>query len=643
MSDSRGHDSRSFRSSFPDVTDPGFRSAAWRVGVPRGTEQIETIHPTLLHALASAAKLGEKTGITLILDDEEAPEEIRSFRRLYAEVKEVALELATRGVLRGDRVLIVLPTSYEFVISFFAVQRLGAIPVPSYPPAALERVETGLERLAHIGNHARVAWCLTTRVLSAVIGDLALRVKTLRRIVAVDKLLDGGSEPEHDSRPSVSLPTLLAPRPEDPALIQYTSGSTGNPKGVLLTHANVTANIHAVGQALQVSRTDSVASWLPLYHDMGLVGGLLFATYWRIRLVLMSPTAFLMRPPRWLWAIHNHKITLSQAPNFAYSLCVKRVRAADRVGLDLSSWRLALNGAEPVNQKSVQDFLSSFAPHGFRPETMYPVYGLAETTVAATFPRPGDPLRFESVDRAELARGRVVYAEGEGATTVTCVGSAVPGHDVIVADENGEELADGEVGHILIRGPSVMKGYYKDPDATAKVLRHGWLWTGDLGYTKDKHLFVTGRAKDLIILRGANYYAEDLERVAEAVDGVRHGGVVAFAVYDDDAARDVVVAVCETKIQTEAEERVMAEKMIEAVGQACGVTIDEVVFVAPGTIPKTSSGKRQRSLTRERYLTDTLVPHRTGKLQLVNVFARSAAGMLALIGRRMTTRRHEPP
>ena len=210
-------ESRFFRSSFPDLADPGFRSAAWRSGVPTRAEDLVPIHATLVDAMASAARLGEKVGITLIPDDDEAAEEIRSYRRLWSEIKDVAFALAARGVLRGDRVLIVLPTSYEFVIAFFAVQRLGAVPVPSYPPAALERVETGLERLAHIGNHSRSAWCLTTRMLRPVIGDLALRVKTLRRIMAVDKILDQADDDEE--RASLSIPQLRAPKPGDPALI----------------------------------------------------------------------------------------------------------------------------------------------------------------------------------------------------------------------------------------------------------------------------------------------------------------------------------------------------------------------------------------------------------------------------------------
>jgi fatty-acyl-CoA synthase len=303
-----------------------------------------------------------------------------------------------------------------------------------------------------------------------------------------------------------------------------------------------------------------------------------------------------------------------------------------------------LNGAEPVNHKTVLDFHKAFGPLGFDERTMYPVYGLAEATVAVAFPRPGEPMRTQSVDRAALADGYVVTAQGDGATTLTSVGTAIPGHEIVVADEDGATLSDRQVGHIVVRGPSVMKGYFQDPEATHGVLRDGWLWTGDLGFTDKGDLYVTGRAKDLIIVRGKNYYAEDVERVAETVDGVRHGGVVAFAVYDEGEARDEVIVVCETKkTQEDRQEQALAEEISETVSRVCGVRVDEVVLVEPGTIPKTSSGKRQRSLTRQHYLKSTLAPVRTGSLGLVRVFARSAAGLLAMLGRSAAGTRREPP
>jgi acyl-CoA synthetase (AMP-forming)/AMP-acid ligase II len=359
-------------------------------------------------------------------------------------------------------------------------------------------------------------------------------------------------------------------------------------------------------------------------------------------MVLMSPTVFLMRPARWLWAIHQHRGTITSAPNFAYALCNKRVRASDRQGLDLSSLRLTLNGAEPVNLKTLLDFEETFAPHGFRPEAMFPVYGLAEATLAVTFPPPGEPLRSQQVDRASLAAGVVKPATGEGSTAIVCVGKAVPGHVVQIVDARGSAAGDREVGHVIVRGPSLMQGYFQDPKATQAVLRDGWLWTGDLGYLSDGGLYITGRAKDLIILRGKNHYAEDVERVAEHIEGVRAGGAVAFAVYDDEKATDLVVVVCETRLEDEGARETLVEAVSERVSMECGFTLDEVVLVPPGTIPKTSSGKRQRALCRQRYLEDELVPSRTGKLKLALVFVRSGAGFLRMLNRRFLRRQREP-
>jgi acyl-CoA synthetase (AMP-forming)/AMP-acid ligase II len=345
-----------------------------------------------------------------------------------------------------------------------------------------------------------------------------------------------------------------------------------------------------------------------------------------------------LRPLVWLKTIQKHGGTLSPAPNFAYGLCVKRVRPSEREGLDLSTWRLALNGAEPVNLRTLVDFHRAFGPYGFDKSALLPVYGLAESSLAVTFCRPGDPLRYQVVDRNELAAGRAVDGEGTSALTVVSVGTPVPGHEVQVLDEHGEPLPEREVGHVVARGPSLMNGYYRDEEATLKVLREGRLWTGDLGYFADGELYITGRAKDLIIVRGRNHYAEDLERVAERVDGVRAGGVAAFGVYDEEKAADLVVMVCETRVEDEARTQLVEAVAARVLGDT-GVPVDEVVLVPPGTIPKTSSGKRQRALCRELYLKDELGRTRTGKLRLMRVFARSGAGLLLSTARRWMTRR----
>jgi acyl-CoA synthetase (AMP-forming)/AMP-acid ligase II len=620
-----------FRSSFPHVEDLGFRTATWLVA--RAGDELRPLHPTLLHALAHAAKLEDRIGITLLPDDEKHAERRLSWRGLYLEARALAAVLEARGARRGDRVLVVLPTSLEFAIAFFALLRLGAIPCPSYPPAALEKADIGLERLRHVARHAGATLCITSRELHPLLGDLAHGLPAMHDVVDIEELL--GATP--------ATPRRSEARPETPAFIQYTSGSTSHPKGVLLGHGNLVANIHAIGQAVKINRRDVVVSWLPLYHDMGLIGALLFAIYWRLPLVLMSPMAFLLKPARWLQAIHRFKGTLSASPNFGYARCVRHVRAAQRQGLDLSSWRVALNGAEPVNVKTLLEFEESFAPHGFSPAAMLPVYGLAEASLAVTFPRVGDPSRHVAVDRAALAAGYVVPASAERPSArLVCVGEPVPGHDVRVVDSAGLAVDPGEVGHIVVKGPSVMMGYFADEKATRAVLQDGWLWTGDLGFFEDGGLYVTGRAKDLIIIGGKNHYAEDVERVAEHVDGVRPGGAAAFGVYDEESARDVLVVVCESWIDDEARAAALVEAVSQRVCDECRVTPDEVVLVPPGTIPKTSSGKRQRSLCRQRYLEDQLVPQRTSKLRLAQIFIRSQAGHARMLARRVLRRRREP-
>ncbi|HWM84393.1 MAG TPA: fatty acyl-AMP ligase, partial [Kofleriaceae bacterium] len=619
---------RVFRDSFPESERSNFRTAVWAYGLPEKPEDLVPIHPTLLHALATAAKMEESVGITL-LPDKEGGEELRtSYRQLYHDAIRISARLVEHGVGAGDRVLIVLPTSIEFVAVFFAIQFLKAIPVPAYPPVGL-RMKAGLERLGTVAARAGTGICVTSAALEPLLGDLLLRAPVVTRLVTVDSLATG-DEPTDRFRSSA----------EDPALIQFTSGSTGRPKGVLLSHRNIVSNIHAIGQALRINRTDVLVSWCPLYHDMGLIG-ILFSIYWRLPLVLMSPTAFLARPSRWLWAIHRHKGTLSTAPNFGYGLCVSRVSAEEREGLDLSSWRFAMNGSEPVNYRTLVDFEKAYGPHGFTLDSLYPVYGLAESSLAVTFPRPGAGVRYELVDRQELANGRAVLSSGKSAMAVVSVGRAVPGHFVAVVDESGAALPEREVGHVVVLGSSIMTSYFEDEEATAKVLRDGWLWTGDLGYFADHNLYVTGRAKDLIIIRGRNIYAEDLERVAERVPGVRPGCAIAFgvdALNGDGSGTERAVLVAETRTRDREERDALASLIRQRISEYCDVELHDVVIAGPGTVPKTSSGKRQRSRCRELYSNDQLRPARAGRLGVGFVVARSKLGLLLRRLRRVTQR-----
>jgi acyl-CoA synthetase (AMP-forming)/AMP-acid ligase II len=424
---------RVFRSTFPEAEQSHFRTNVWAYGVAEKPEELVPVHGTLLHALAVAAKLEDRVGITLLPEREGGGEQHVSYRELYHRATRIAGALAALGVTTGDRVLVVLPTSLEFVATFFAIELLHGIPVPTYPPVGL-RMKAGLEKLGNIATHAGTRLCVTSNRLKPLMGDLLLRAPIVERLVVVEDLVDG--------TPTDAKTRVLS---DDPAFIQYTSGSTGNPKGVLLTHRNLVSNIHAIGQALRITAKDVVVSWLPLYHDMGLIGTLLFSIYWRVPLVMMSPLSFLSKPSRWLHAITRFKGTLSPAPNFAYGMCVSRISEAERKDVDLSTWRYAMNGAEPVNYRTLVDFERIYRPHGFRFEHLYPVYGLAEASLALTFPRPGQGIHYEVVDRRELANGRAVLASGKGSMAVVSVGRPVPGHYVTVVGPEGEVLPDREV------------------------------------------------------------------------------------------------------------------------------------------------------------------------------------------------------
>jgi acyl-CoA synthetase (AMP-forming)/AMP-acid ligase II len=599
------------------------RSAIPIVGVSPVAEPIVPDVETTVDALVRAAE-DPSLGITLYEDDVPT---FRSYARILEDAQRMAGALSAWGVRSRDRVLLAMPTSFDFVTSFFAIQWLGATPVPSYPPAALERFDVGFGRLVHIANAAETVLFITSAKLQPKLSDVALRAPKLRAIVSAEALLAEKVKPAPRDKRIASSRTCF---------VQFTSGSTGKPKGVVLTHANITSNIHAMGLACGFKKTERIASWLPLYHDMGLIGGLLTPIQWCFPLALMSPMGFIERPVRWLKMISETRATIAAAPNFGYTLCAKRVRPRDIEGLDLSSWRIAMNGAEPVHADTIKEFTDAFAPCGFKASAMFPVYGLAEASLAVTFPLPGSLPRTMRISREALAKGRVVESDDADAAAFMCCGSPLPGHTVIVADEKGRRLPAGHVGSIVVRGPSVMRGYLKDAQTTARVLQDGWLWTGDLGFRTDDGLYITGRAKDLIIIRGRNYYAEDAERVVESLAGARHGGVVVFGVHDDRARRDRVTCVCETKLRDEKKRAELILEIRARVNEEVGLPIDEVVLVAPGTIPKTSSGKRQRRQTKTLYMGKGLATRSVSKRALAGAMLRSAMGRLHLALRSRT-------
>jgi 1-acyl-sn-glycerol-3-phosphate acyltransferase len=423
-------------------------------------------------------------------------------------------------------------------------------------------------------------------------------VPSLEHVTSVEGLGGGAT---------ADLPT---PRqPSDPALIQYTSGSTGDPKGVLLSHANLLANIRAIGQALAVRPDDVTVSWLPLYHDMGLIGKWLGSLYHGVPLVLMSPLAFLSRPSRWLAAIHAHSGTVSAAPNFAFDLCVHKIPDEDIRGLDLRSWRLAMNGSEAVSPDTMDRFIRRFTPFGFKASAMCPVYGLAEASVALTM-SPIDRLaRVDALVREPFERRRDVCpadATDPHALRFVSCGRPLPDHQIRIVDASGQPLVERTEGHVQFRGPSVTSSYFRNADATRAVMHDGWMDSGDLGYLADGELFITGRMKDIIIQAGRNICAQEVEEAAGAAAGIRKGCIAAFGMHDPTLGTERLVVVAETRERDRTRWDTLRTGVQEHVTAAIGVPPDVVVIARPGTVLKTPSGKIRRSAIREAYLRGTL-------------------------------------
>lgn len=531
------------------------------------------------------------------LKEDDRPEETIAYADLYREALLVGGALESRGIRRGDAVAIMLPTGRGFFSTFMGALLAGGVPVPLYPPFSRSRLEEYARRQSAILENAQARILVTVgegRALGSVLRSAA---STLRDVVSVEDLLG-------DSR--ALDPRKIAVRPDDSALIQYTSGSTGEPKGVLLDHENLLANIRAIGAALSIEPSDVGVSWLPLYHDMGLIGAWLTPMFFGIPVAILSPLAFLTRPEKWLWTIHRRRGTISPAPNFAYELSVRKIAESELEGLDLSSWRAALNGAEPVSARSLERFARKFARCGFRETSFLPVYGLAESSLLLAAPVLGSQIRVEAVDRDLFQQQGVAGAPGAAAVEplrFVSVGKPISGHEVRIVDERGMELAERNVGRLVFRGPSAMKRYCRNPTATEAVMRpDGFLDSGDLAFVAGGEIFVTGRAKDLIIKAGRNLVPQEIEAAAAEVDGVRGGSVVAFGVEDEAVGTERMAVVVETREETEAGRARIEREVARAVAEIVGVPPDEVLAVPPRVLPKTSSGKIRRGACREAYL-----------------------------------------
>jgi len=576
------------------------------------SEAVATIHEALWRR---AEREPERPQVFLHEDD--GTERIVTYADLLEAARLVAGGQREAGVRRGETIALMLPTGFDFLAAFQGTLISGGVPVPIYPPARLDRLEEYATRQAAILRDAGVTMMITVDRARAIADMLRTQVPNLTSVTTVDELVERRSNWRD-----------LEGSGDDPAFIQYTSGSTGNPKGVLLTHRNLLANVRAIGLGLAVRPSDVGASWLPLYHDMGLIGSWLFCLYEGLPIAIQSPLSFLARPERWLWMVHRHRATLSGAPNFAFELCVRRIPDSAIEGLDLSSWRCLSSGAEPILPATLDRFAERFAPYGLRREALMPVYGLAENTVALCFPPPGRGPRVDRIERASFQdRG-----EAHPATTGTAdalefvsVGSALPGHDVKLVDDEGEELPERRLGRLLFRGPSAMSGYYGKPEATAEISSPGgWLDSGDLAYRVDDEIHIAGRRKDIIIKGGRNLVPHEIEEVVAEVPKLRRGCIAAFGVVRAEQGTEQLVVLAESRVRADEERAGLAAAVTEAVTASIGIPPDHVAIVAPGTVPKTSSGKIRRSEARQLFEKGALgAPPRTPRLRQAQIVARA--------------------
>ncbi len=603
-------------------------------GLAEGIPAAETFQD-VLRLRGRAAHGAAQTHLIFYEDEGESP--ALTFGELFEGAERVAADLAQRGIGRGDRVALMLPTSREFFLTFAGTLLAGATPVPIYPPFRADRIAEYAARQSAILANAGARLLVTFREAAGVANLIKPRVPSLEGVVTAEALVQ--------SRAAAPLGTQVHSRADDLALLQYTSGSTGNPKGVMLTHANLLANVRAIGEALALRSDDVGVSWLPLYHDMGLIGAWLMPLYFGLPVAVLSPLAFLSRPARWLRAFHRCRGTVGAAPNFAYELATAKVSDEEMKDIDLSSWRAALNGAEPVLPATLDRFAARFACCGFHRETLLPVYGLAEASLAVTIPPVGRGTRVDHLDRdAFTQQGRAVPAppdasghssseENTNVISFVSVGRPIPRHEVRIANDSGEDAGERVEGQLWFRGPSATQGYFQNEAATSALFPRGaeagWVNTGDRAYRAEGEIYITGRVKDIIIHAGHNLYPHEIEDAVAHAAGVRKGCVVAFGAADPKTGTERLVIVAETRAHEPGSHAQIAQAITAQVVERIGVPPDVVEVVPPHAIPKTSSGKLRHHETKRLFLSGKLGTQAPPVwLQVVRLAAASSGGRI---------------
>lgn len=525
-----------------------------------------------------------------------------TYAEVYAEMMRRAQHFRAMGLKKGDRVAFVVPENEDFVLSFLGAFAAGVVPVPMYPPLSFGKLDAYIETAAKVLKASGARMLLTDKRVQSVLWSLVDRVETLESLVTVDQLREELAD-------DVELVDIGHVGFDDPAFLQFTSGSTADPKGVVVTHGSLIANLDGImNVGLEIEEEDIAVSWLPLYHDMGLIGFVLAPVWYGVPTIYIPTLDFVKQPSIWMETMHEYRASLAFAPNFAYSLCVKRTRESKLEQMDLSCVKALGCGAEPNHPETLRNFLDFFGRAGLKPNTLLPAYGMAEATLAITFHPLRSLLRTDVIDADRYESEGVAIAVDltddvtvRVAEHVSC-GTPFPGHEVVVVDENFRELPERHVGQILVRGPSVAAGYFQDAERTKETFGPHGLVTGDLGYIANGELFVTGRQKDIIILNGRNYDPHAIEWAVQEVDGVRKGNVVAFSVPGAQTEELVVVA----EVKDDADLDLVREDVASTIRDELFLSPQDIVLVGRGQLPKTSSGKLQRRKTRQQYLEATL-------------------------------------
>lgn len=563
--------------------------------------QIDLGASTLVETLRlRASRHPGRLAYTLLLDRDSGEKRL-TYGELDRQARSIAGQLQASGAQPGDRALLLYPPGFDYLASFFGCLYAGVVAVPAYPP----RNARNTPRILAIMRNAQAAIALTTGPL---VVNLRLWFDSIGGADVLWVVTDVDDHREKAwSEPPLTGATL--------ALLQYTSGSTGTPKGVRLSHGNLIHNSSLIQQSFDVTPESRIVSWLPPYHDMGLIGCLLQPLYAGATAILLSPMSFLQRPLRWLSAIARAKGTHSGGPNFAYELCLRHITPEERTGMDLRSWRVAFNGAEPVRNETIRNFTAAFRGCGFRANTFSPCYGLAESTLLVSGGLSSGPPEFKTVRSAAREPNLmedIISTDTDSHPAVSC-GRIPPGQKVVIANPETLSRCTGQVGEIWVAGPSVSEGYWDLPEQTAQTFRAylsdtgegPFLRTGDLGFLDSEELFVTGRIKDLVIICGRNIHPQDIEwTVEQSHPSLKAGGGAAFSVEIDGQERLVVVQEQSDRSLFDRDE--VAKAIRSAVADEHGVQVHTVELIHAGLLPKTSSGKVQRYACKEHYLLRTL-------------------------------------